>query len=392
MKELTNIDCDSSRIRFDDSYLREIEERVFAEGWSLKKAGKTFVGIYCAFTPKELISAAGAVPVTLCAGSQEPIATAESRLPKNLCPLIKASYGHALEDSCPYFHVVDLVFADATCDGKKKMFELLSQMKPIYVLQLPQTYETPESMAYWLQELKRMKQTLEQKTGTVIDDDTLRNEIKIFNLMRQTVKKVFSLNQGETPLLYGKEIDAITSGGGFDCNPLKRIREMEAATELAKERGKQEWFREEVKNKPRILLTGCPTTNKKVLEIIESCGGMVVAMENCGGLKTVGETVDELIDPLQALATYYVRTACPCMTPNQKRQDIIADIIRDYRIEGVVDLTWHGCHTYNVEACLIKQCVNQRCNTPYIQIETDYTESDVGQIKVRIEAFLELLR
>ncbi|MPN31156.1 hypothetical protein SDC9_178630 [bioreactor metagenome] len=233
---------------------------------------------------------------------------------------------------------------------------------------------------------------MEQKTGTVIDDDTLRNEIKIFNLMRQTVKKVFSLNQGETPLLYGKEIDAITSGGGFDCNPLKRIREMEAATELEKERGKQEWFREEVKNKPRILLTGCPTTNKKVLEIIESCGGMVVAMENCGGLKTVGETVDELIDPLQALATYYVRTACPCMTPNQKRQDIIADIIRDYRIEGVVDLTWHGCHTYNVEACLIKQCVNQRCNTPYIQIETDYTESDVGQIKVRIEAFLELLR
>ena len=86
---------------FNEIYLSDIEERVFEEGRKLKEEGTIFVGMYCAFTPGELIAAAGAVPVSLCAGSQEPIETAEKHLPRNLCPLNKASYGHALQDSCP---------------------------------------------------------------------------------------------------------------------------------------------------------------------------------------------------------------------------------------------------------------------------------------------------
>lgn len=150
----------------------------------LKDKGTKFVGIYCAFTPRELIAAAGAVPVSLCAGSQKPIETAEKHLPRNLCPLIKASYGHALEDSCPYFHFLDYIFADATCDGKKKMFELLGNIKPIHVLQLPQTYETETSAKQWLDGLKNMKSILEIITCNEISDNALREQIKIFNLFK----------------------------------------------------------------------------------------------------------------------------------------------------------------------------------------------------------------
>lgn len=102
----------------------------------ISEKGVPIVGTYCTFVPWELIHAAGAVSATLCAKSQKPIAAAEEHLPRALCPLIKASYGHALLDTCPYFHFCDLVVGETTCDGKKKMYELLNRLKKVYVMPL----------------------------------------------------------------------------------------------------------------------------------------------------------------------------------------------------------------------------------------------------------------
>lgn len=98
---------------------------------------KKIVGTFCTYTPKELIYAAGAYPVSLCSTSEGPIPTGEKHLPKNLCLLIKASYGHALRDSCPYIYFSDFIVGETTCDGKKKMYELLGEIKDTYVMQLP---------------------------------------------------------------------------------------------------------------------------------------------------------------------------------------------------------------------------------------------------------------
>ncbi len=83
----------------------------------LKEAGKKVVGIYCTFVPTELVEAAGGATVTLCASSEEPIPAAENHLPRNLCPLIKASYGFALQDTSPYFYFSDFNVGETTCDG-----------------------------------------------------------------------------------------------------------------------------------------------------------------------------------------------------------------------------------------------------------------------------------
>lgn len=128
-----------------------------------------------------------------------------------------------------------------------------------------------------------------------------------------------------------------------------------------------------------------------MLNIIEE-KAIVVAMENCGALKTVLELVDESEkDPLYALAKKYLRIACPCMSPNSGRYELLANIIREYRIDGVVDLTWQACHTYNVESTSLGDFIREELGTPFIQIETDYSNSDTDWIKVRIEAFLEMI-
>jgi len=90
-----------------------------------KAAGRPVVGILCEFTPRELILAAGAVPVCLCGGSAATIPAAEEYLPANLCPLIKSTFGYLVLKKNPFLEWADLVVAETTCDGKKKMFELL---------------------------------------------------------------------------------------------------------------------------------------------------------------------------------------------------------------------------------------------------------------------------
>ena len=376
---------------FDQAYEKRIEDQVYDHGVSLSAEGKKIVGLYCAFTPKEIVAAAGGIPVSLCAGSETPFPTAERHLPANLCPLIKSSYGHAVADTCPYFHMTDFLLADATCDGKKKMFELLSRLRPLHLLMLPQTAETPESINVWEQEIKRAIAFLEKMTGTAVTDDNLSRQIRIYNRQREAVESVFALNKGEIPQVYGSEITRIISPGGFECDLGAGVDRMASAVEQIQDRAKDEVFASQMKKRPRILLTGCPTTNKKVLFLIEQLGGVVVAMETCGGLKTVGNKVDETLPPLRALAEKYLNTACACMSPNTGRLDLIEHLIKEFRADGVIELTWNACHTYNVEAFSVKERVENSCEIPYLQILTDYSENDAGQLETRIQAFLEIL-
>ena len=144
-----------------------------------------------------------------------------------------------------------------------------------------------------------------------------------------------------------------------------------------------------IEPRARILLTGCPTTSKKVLQIIEE-SALVIAMENCGGLKTVN-MVDEDNDPMEALARATLKIACPCMSPNQRRFELLAKLIKEYNIDGVVDLTWQACHLFNVESYSLGKFIQDELGTPFLQIETDYSDSDKEWIKVRVEAFIEML-
>lgn len=75
----------------------------------LKEQGVPIVGVYCTYFPQEIAVAMGAAVVGLCSTSDETIPVAEEDLPKNLCPLIKSSYGFAKTDKCPFFYFSDVV-------------------------------------------------------------------------------------------------------------------------------------------------------------------------------------------------------------------------------------------------------------------------------------------
>ena len=241
-----------------------------------KTEGRKVIGFYCLYSPTEIAVAADAIPLGLCGTRNDPIAAAEEVLPRNLCPLIKSSYGFAATDSCPFFRFSDIIVGDTTCDGK---------------------------------------------------------------------------NSG-------------------DVTPRQNAGQKQK----------------------RILITGVPIGigSDKVVKIVEQCGADVVAFENCSGYKQAFQVAEDK-DPLDALAEQYLSTPCSVMSPNAGRFALLDQMIKDFSVDGVIDLTWQACHTYNIEAFSVEAYIRKNFGLPTLHLETDYAESDTEQLRVRIEAYLEML-
>ena len=149
-----------------------------------------------------------------------------------------------------------------------------------------------------------------------------------------------------------------------------------------------------MEKKPRILITGCPMggATMKVVEAVENNGAVVVGFENCSGAKSMEENVDESNpDVYEALARKYLNIGCSCMTPNDNRIKLLNSMIDEYNVDGVIDMELQACHTYAVEALRIKRFVNDEKKIPYMNLETDYSQADIGQLNTRIAAFIEML-
>lgn len=79
------------------------------------------------------------------------------------------------------------------------------------------------------------------------------------------------------------------------------------------------------------------------------------------------------------------------MTPNTGRFEALETMIRDYQIDGVIEIILHCCHTYAIESQLVKEFVTEQRRLPFLSLTTDYSTSDSGQIATRIGAFLEMI-
>ncbi len=366
-------------------YFAQMIQNCLQHAQVAKDAGRPIVGILCEFTPRELIMAAGAVPVCLCGGSAKTIAAAEQYLPANLCPLIKSTFGYHLQGNNPFLEMADLIVAETTCDGKKKMYELMAESRPMYVLELPQKADDPDALEHWVRELQKFRSFLEQRFQTEITQEALRNAIATMNRERALRRELAALMKADSPPLTGRQLLDFKSSISGLCEDFRQYQRA-----LAEYRDQQAGD-----SRVRVLLTGVPTVHgaERVVQLLEDAGGLVVAAENCTGLKPIMEDVDlNAADPLQALAEKYFHLPCSVMTRNDRRLEFLRELAVQYRAQCIVDLIWQACLTYDVESHRIKRFAEQELDLPYLRIETDYSPSDSARIMVRIEALFETIR
>ncbi|HEX7577611.1 MAG TPA: double-cubane-cluster-containing anaerobic reductase, partial [Verrucomicrobiae bacterium] len=316
-----------------------------------KAEGRPVVGIMCEFTPREIILAAGAVPVCLCGGSAATIPAAEQFLPANLCPLIKSTFGYHVSGKNPFLNWADLIVAETTCDGKKKMFELMSATKPMYVLELPQKADDADALEHWTREVRKFKEHLEQRFQTEITDEKLRGAARLMNRERGLRRQLADLMTRDQPPLTGRqliEFKSIISGIEADLQQFERALEIFGGADQKTPPANQH-----NKSPIRVLLTGVPIVHgaERVLELIENAGAVVVAMENCTGLKPILDDVDlDEPDPLRAIARKYYHLPCSVMTPNTGRFETLRSLAAKFRPHCVIELVWQACLTYDIES------------------------------------------
>ena len=355
-----------------------------------KDKGRKVVGTFCTYTPRELIYAADAISVSLCSTSDETVPDAEKVLPKNLCPLVKSSYGFAITDKCPYMYFSDMIIGETTCDAKKKMYELLGEIKDTHVMQLPHS-KNNFSMALWKNELVELVKKLEEKFDVKITEDKIKEAIKLCNEERKAIKEFFNLAKLNPSPIKGSDMHEALHSSNFKFDRELYINEIKSLTNSLKEKyDKGETpFK---KGTPRILITGCPTGGlvDKIVKQLEDAGSSVVCFENCVGTKNFEMLVDEDKEPIDAIAERYLNIPCSIMTPNDDRMDRIKEYVKDYNVDGVVDVTLTACHTYAIETEKVRRAV-ESCGKSYLAIETNYSNSDAGQLKTRLEAFVEML-
>jgi benzoyl-CoA reductase/2-hydroxyglutaryl-CoA dehydratase subunit BcrC/BadD/HgdB len=346
-----------------------------------KAEGRKIVGIMCEYTPREIIMAAGALPVCLCGGSHEMTVPAERDLPAGLCPLIKSTYGYCVTKKNPFLEMADLIVAETTCDGKKKMFELMARRKPMYVLELPQKPDDADAGKHWLEELRKLRAHLEAAFGKNISDDDLRAASEQMNRERHLRRQLARTMQSDTPPWSGRQLLSYQSSiAAIPCDLAEYERLLSQAKTISG-----------TKTKCRILLTGVPVVRgaEKVIDLIERAGAAVVCMESCSGVKPVLQDVRlNGTDPLEAIAEKYFHLPCSVMTTNTARLDSLRALARDYRADCIVDLVWQGCLTYDVESWFVRE-LSDELELPYLKIVTDYNPSDAQRLALRIEALIE---
>ena len=366
--------------------VRELRERAIN--------GDKVVATYCVFVPEEIVWAADAVPVGLCAGTQFSLPFAEQVLPRNTCALIKSSFGFKLGRICPYVQTSHLIVGETTCDGKKKMFEILAEHHPVHVMEVPNK-KTPSGRRLWLNEVITFRDVIESLTGNKLTAEKLSEATRKVNERRRALKRLYGLRKASPVPISGKDALLVTQVSFYD----DVVRCAQQVNALSDELDGRVAVGEGVfpADAPRILISGSPMAipNWKLHQVLETAGAAVVCEETCTGTRFFSDLVPEgggsVDDQLEAIAERYMNIHCACFTPNDERLEDIVRLAREYRVDGVVHYNLQFCHTYATEAVLVEKTL-AREGIPLLRVETDYGDEDVGQLRTRVDAFLEMIR
>jgi len=378
-----------------DFVMSEVHGLRIKELMDEKKTDRKIIGSFCVFVPEEIVLAANATLVGLCSGADFAMEDVERLLPRNTCALIKSAFGFKLGKVCPYLESADMVVGENTCDGKKKSYESLNNLVGnLYVMDLPQV-KSEHGKALLRAEYDRFKSAAESLTGVTITPESLKQAIRTVNAKRTALHRLSSLRKSDPAPISG--LDALLANQVFFYdNPARFTDSVNKICDELENRieEKKGAFPEKT---PRILLSGCPQAvpNWKLPFIVETSGAVIVGEESCVGERGTrnltddsGNTVDEM---MEAIVDRYFQVDCAIFTPNPERLEHIQELATSCKADGVIHYGLQFCQPYLMESIPVENVLENN-NIPCLRIETDYSIEDMGQLKTRIEAFVEQLR
>ncbi len=381
-------------MKYFDFVMSEVHGLRIKELMDAKAQGRKVIGSYCVFVPEELILAVDGVSVGLCAGAEFNFEGAEEVLPRNTCALIKSAFGFKLGKVCPYLEASDLVVGENTCDGKKKSYEMLGPLvKDLYVMDLPQM-KGDMGRAVLKDEYRKFAAKLEKVSGKKITAESLKKGIDIVNAKRAAVKRLAEIRSADPSPISGLDALLVNQVFFYD-DPIRFTESVNKLCDELEDRVKK-GIGVFPKGATRVLVSGCPMAvpNWKLPWIIESSNAVIVGEESCVGergarrmTEAKGKSVEDLLD---TITERYFQIDCAVFTPNPSRVDYIKEMKKKLNAKGIIHYSLQFCQPYIMESGPVEKEL-EKSGMPTLRLETDYSQEDAGQLKTRIEAFIERL-
>ena len=365
-----------------------------------KEKGKKVIGYMCLFAPTELIMAADAIPVRVNSGWYDTSKLGDRVVPVEVCPVLRSTIGAKMIELSPFLEMSDALISVLTCDGMTKLSEILSDYKTIWGMNIPRVKDSPHSLRFWTDELKHMKTQLEKFTGNKITRSKLKAAIEQNQKATKAFRRLQDLRKG-SPVIMGRDAMLVNQAYLWDDKQRWTEKTEALCDELEKRVQRKDWVCPP--DTPRVMLTGTPMfwpDNWKLPTLVEEANpqGIIVADELCSGERILNDPVgvDEwsMDDMLHAIGDrYLMASTCPCFTSNDGNEDRInwlLNKVKEWNIQGVIYYVVRGCMLYAMEYTRVKKALD-KINVPVYYLDTEYTREDVGQMKTRVEAFLEML-
>ncbi len=353
---------------------------------SWKDRGGKVVGYFCSAFPDELVTAAGLLPFRIRATGSRGTDLSDSFFSSVNCSFPRHVFNMALSG---HYDFLDGLAMFNSCDNIRRVYDhWIRQMNTpfVHIMSLPRKAE-PAQVEWFRDELVNLRALMQQHFGVEITEARLWEAIKLHNQARGLLRKLYDLRKSEKPPITGAEALAVTVAS--TAMPKQDFVELlhELVDDLAGADGA-------VNHRARLMILGSILDDPAYIKVIEDQGGLVVTDSLCFGSRLFWKDVPEGTgDPLNALAQYYVadRPSCPRVFGlYEKRIDYITSMVRDFNVDGVILERLAFCDLWGFEQFSIFNDFKES-GIPLLMLDREYTLGAVGQLRTRVQAFLETM-
>jgi len=349
-----------------------------------KAQGGQVVGYFCSMLPEEMFMAAGLLPFRMRATGSVGTDSGDSYFTNNNCTFVRHCFSLALEGG---FEFLDGVVVINSCDQIRRIYDnwIRKIDTPfVEIVALPRS-SGPDQVKWFSEEFQRLKSRIEDHFGVEITSEGLQAAIAVTNETRRLQRELYELRKQARPPITGAETLTVMVAG----TALPKDRYNELLRELLDElRGR------ELANdyRARLMVTGGILDDPAWIAAVEEVGGLVVTDGTCFGGRLMAGSIDETAsDPVEALAQYYLadRPSCPRMIDTQvKRKNFTVEMARAFDCDGIVGEKMMFCDMWQVEQFMMTMDLKQE-EIPFLKLEREYITSGTGQLKTRVQAFIE---
>jgi len=360
----------------------------------LRNEGKKLIGYICSFVPLEMITASGCIPFRIRGNVHEPITTGDTLVETIVCPYYRSCFDLSVKQKYDFLSGIVIPHG---CDSMVRSYSAWSYSLPFpyfHFVNIP-TVCDESSFEFFEAELNTFRKSLEKLTGKAITDGDLAKAIRVHNENRQKVKAFYELRKVDPPLISGTELMMIlTTGSSLPIDEANALYDQILAE--IKRRAKSP-----LKKGPRIFVDGACLDNIEFIKLVEGLGGNVVADTICNGARDYFPLTDVRGNPVDALAHRYLdKVNCPKTYRANKAGTFEGDIAnrfgdigayaKEFKVDGAILYVYKYCDPFGFEVPA-RKAYYKSINVPLLHLEDVYSAGTIGQLRTRIQAFLEMI-